>query len=334
MTHTMRTTIGRGVVGLLAFSAIAILAVLVVVPRLFGGAALTVLSGSMTPTFPVGSVVVVRPVEPPDVQEGDVITYAEPGGSFTTHRVVDVTTDSGEPSFTTKGDANRGEDAEPVTAEALRGRVWFSVPYLGRVRDVVSSPSGIVAILTLVVLALAWERLRSITQHLPRLRGPAVIPSAHRRQTAEAGDSPTTSMAMAASPALPGSAASAAVLALASTSVTVPTVGPPGSHLHAPADMSARQQLLVLRLGIGWLERREVIDLLPLIRGHVTAIGPDSLDLAVVGTPAHLDSVEEMLEQYSVTHCGRSSVVTLLARSPISAPAPFTVAPHHVQEAH
>ncbi|MGN6129547.1 MAG: hypothetical protein ACTHOK_04325, partial [Nocardioidaceae bacterium] len=42
----------------------ATLVVLVVIPRATHGSALTVLTGSMTPEIPVGSVVVVRPVDP------------------------------------------------------------------------------------------------------------------------------------------------------------------------------------------------------------------------------------------------------------------------------
>jgi signal peptidase len=49
--------------GLLLAVIVGALAVLTVVPRAVHGSALTVLTGSMTPTIPVGSVVVVRPVD-------------------------------------------------------------------------------------------------------------------------------------------------------------------------------------------------------------------------------------------------------------------------------
>lgn len=324
--------------GLLATASVL---VLFLVPRLTGGAALTILSGSMTPTYPVGSVVVVRPVEPPDVHEGDVITYARPDGSFTTHRVTGVDeAESGERLFTTKGDANRGEDTEPVTTEALRGKVWFGVPYLGRVRDAVSSPTGLVSILVLVALALSWERLRSLARRVPRPRRPATTgapdgPGTDNIQaSATAGPSTEPPAASAASepPALPGRTTSAAAPLRPSPVVTIPTVAPMSSR--APVDAGTSQQLLVLQLGVGWLERREVMDLLPLIRGHAVAIGHDSLTLAVVGAPTHLDSVEEMLEQYSVTHCGRSNVVTPIARRHRTSSASGPEVSRSTQEAH
>ena len=43
-----------------------------VLPRITDGAALTVLTGSMTPEIPVGSVVLVRPVDTATLRVGDV----------------------------------------------------------------------------------------------------------------------------------------------------------------------------------------------------------------------------------------------------------------------
>ncbi len=48
----------------LAGVVVAALVVLVVSPAPLTGSAMTVLTGSMTPTIPVGSVVMVRPVDP------------------------------------------------------------------------------------------------------------------------------------------------------------------------------------------------------------------------------------------------------------------------------
>src|SRR3546814_1277964 len=50
------------------------------------------------------------------IEAGEVITYqAEPGkAAYVTHRVVEVIMEDGQRSFVTKGDANRGNDVEPV----------------------------------------------------------------------------------------------------------------------------------------------------------------------------------------------------------------------------
>src|SRR5918912_2525149 len=53
---------------------------------------LTVVSGSMQPTLPLGSLVVVVPRNADAVRVGDVITFSPPGDDThtVTHRVVDV----------------------------------------------------------------------------------------------------------------------------------------------------------------------------------------------------------------------------------------------------
>ncbi len=119
---------------LLVGSAVAIVAV---IPRLTDGQAMTVLSGSMTPKIPVGSVVMVRPIDPARLHVGDIATYQAAQGQavYITHRITAIKNVNGQTQFTFKGDANRGPDLKPVVPGQIRGKVWFHVPWLGRVRD-------------------------------------------------------------------------------------------------------------------------------------------------------------------------------------------------------
>ncbi|WP_084151762.1 signal peptidase I [Nocardioides halotolerans] len=133
---------------------IAAIAVVVVLPRATNGAALTVLTGSMTPEIPVGSIVLVRPVDPGTLEIGDVATYqSEPGEDvYITHRITKIQqTDKGL-AFTFKGDANRGADMDKVPAAAIRGQVWFHVPYLGSIRDGLHGKGGI-SLVGMILLA-------------------------------------------------------------------------------------------------------------------------------------------------------------------------------------
>lgn len=141
--------LGLGV-GLLVLAAVA---VLVVLPRVTGAQAMTVLSGSMTPGIPVGSVVLVRPVDPATLAVGDVATYqAEPGKAvYVTHRIVAIADEGGVRRFTFKGDANRGADVLPVQAAQVRGKLWFHAPYLGHVRDRLHS-NGVRVLLAVLLL--------------------------------------------------------------------------------------------------------------------------------------------------------------------------------------
>ena len=131
----------RAVSWLVILGATALVLAAVVVPRLAGATPYTVLTGSMAPAYAPGALVVVRPVAVEDVRTGDVITYQLRSGepAVATHRVVGIGwTADGEKVLTTRGDANSAADAEPVRAVQLRGEVWYSVPWVGRLNVLLS----------------------------------------------------------------------------------------------------------------------------------------------------------------------------------------------------
>ena len=107
----------------------------VVVPRFAGATPYVILTSSMRPTLPAGTIVVTRPVDPGDIGVGDVITYQLRSGEpeVVTHRVVRVAfTTGGDYLFTTQGDSNSLPDAKPVRAVQVRGESWYGIPWLGR----------------------------------------------------------------------------------------------------------------------------------------------------------------------------------------------------------
>jgi signal peptidase len=152
--------------------------VLLVVPRVTNGAALTVLTGSMTPDIPVGSVVVIRPVDPGTLRVGDVATYqVSPGKDvYITHRIVKVDDSTTPATFRFKGDANRGPDTDPVPGTAIRGKVWFHVAYLGAVRDSLQGRAGLGLLAMLVLGAYAVAQVVSALRERRQGRTPAVRP--------------------------------------------------------------------------------------------------------------------------------------------------------------
>lgn len=98
-------------------------------PWVFGYKPEVVLSGSMTPLFPEGSVIYYKYVPFESIQEGDVITFVS-GEVVITHRVVGV--DSESQTFRTKGDANPSIDSGSVNYSAVKGKVQRVVlPYFG-----------------------------------------------------------------------------------------------------------------------------------------------------------------------------------------------------------
>lgn len=116
------------------------LAICVVIPRMGGATPYTILTGSMRPDFPPGTLVVVKPAEASEISLGNVITYQLTSGESTTvtHRVVSVKYDEdGSPVFTTQGDANNAPDPKQVIPAQVKGKLWYSAPYLGRFNNLI-----------------------------------------------------------------------------------------------------------------------------------------------------------------------------------------------------
>ena len=126
---------------LVILAAVAVLGGAVLLPRVTGATPYTIMTGSMAPTYPPGTLVIVRPVPFEDIRVGDVVTFQLESGeaAVATHRVVGSTVSlDGERRLVTRGDANGADDPEPVREVQVRGRVWYAVPYLGRVNQLLT----------------------------------------------------------------------------------------------------------------------------------------------------------------------------------------------------
>jgi signal peptidase len=130
-----RTFLNQVVSWLLLTTVIAGALALIVVPKAADAKPLTVLSGSMTGTYDIGDVVVVRPVDPDELGVGDVITFhpAADDPALTTHRIESISVGSEGRRFITRGDANNAADLNPVEPGQVVGEVWYSVPLVGYV---------------------------------------------------------------------------------------------------------------------------------------------------------------------------------------------------------
>lgn len=129
--------------------AVAMLAVLVVIPRLTGSTAYTVLTGSMEPSYPPGTLIVVKPAPGDELNAGDVITFQPKAGdpAVITHRIVSIFYDAqGKRRFVTKGDANKVHDDTQLVEDQIRGKLMYSVPYLGRLNSLLSGSSRALAL--------------------------------------------------------------------------------------------------------------------------------------------------------------------------------------------
>jgi signal peptidase len=115
-------------------------------------------SGSMSPAIAEGSLVVDAPTTGTTTyQVGEIITFHPTPGYTTTHRIVAI----GPDGITTKGDANRSNDVAAISPTSVVGRVIIVVPYGGYVATFFRQPTGVLALLLLIVaLYVAWELVR------------------------------------------------------------------------------------------------------------------------------------------------------------------------------
>lgn len=144
--------------------AVAILLVVAAGPRTGRYQLLPVLSDSMAPGMPTGSLAVSVPVATADVRAGDVLTLRSPIGdhAIVTHRVVEVVERGAHPVVRTKGDANDAID--PWLARLDGDRAWRVSAVVPMAGSAVVALRGfaprmaftVVAPLVLAVLWLAW----------------------------------------------------------------------------------------------------------------------------------------------------------------------------------
>lgn len=139
---------------------VAVVAVVLIVPPMMGCKNMAVLSGSMEPGIPVGSVVVARPLAGEGVQIGDVITYQLDASTMVTHRIVELDLENRQ--VITKGDANDTVDAAPVSMQSIVGLMWFHIPFLGYVSVYLRTPLGVIGLCAVAALLVFLNIIPSV----------------------------------------------------------------------------------------------------------------------------------------------------------------------------
>jgi signal peptidase I len=163
IVHYVGLGISIGVLGLILLLAL----VVIVVPKIAGATPMTILTSSMEPTLPPGTLIVVKPTPINKIGIGDVLTYQIRSGdpAVVSHRVIGVSSVSdGTFTFVTKGDNNDQADLAVIEAQ-VKGTVWYSVPWLGYVNNAVGGQerSWIVPVIAVLLLAYAGYLVTSGT---------------------------------------------------------------------------------------------------------------------------------------------------------------------------
>ena len=145
-------------------------AILLVVVRVAGIQVYSVISGSMEPTYHVGSLIYVKNVDASEIEVGDVITFDLNGEIPATHRVVRI--DAENKLFYTKGDSNEAEDRLPVKFSSVIGTPVFTIPYLGYAVSFIQSPTGIYTAISIGALMFLLSMLPSLFKINPKEKTP------------------------------------------------------------------------------------------------------------------------------------------------------------------
>lgn len=124
---------------------------LLALPIPFGNRPVVVLSGSMKPAYPVGSIIYYKHAEFDNINVGDPITFDIGSSNFATHRVIEKNEE--DQTFTTKGDNNPTADQNPVEYGRIVGKATdFAIPYAGFfISKVQNVPAFVIMMAILIV---------------------------------------------------------------------------------------------------------------------------------------------------------------------------------------
>ena len=104
-----------------------ILLIIIIISKIQGIEYKVVLTPSMEPELPVGSLLVIKPTEYEDIKIGDDVTYIRSNSNVVvTHRVIQKE----DGYITTQGIANDIAD-NPIAYENVIGVVKFNIPKIG-----------------------------------------------------------------------------------------------------------------------------------------------------------------------------------------------------------
>lgn len=127
-------------------------------PSIAGYTLFRITTGSMEPTYPVDTLILVKKTDPSRIQTGDVISFysSDPAldGAVNTHRVTGVWTDGTHWSYKTKGDANNVEDAYGTSETALIGKVTGSSLLLGKLARLIVNPLLFIPVILIPLAAM------------------------------------------------------------------------------------------------------------------------------------------------------------------------------------
>jgi len=101
----------------------------IILPSAFSTRLAIVRSSSMEPALPAGALAVMSPVDPANIEVGQIIAFHPPWDEDATvsHRVVEILSNG----FVTKGDAVEDQDPFVIPEESVISSVSWHIPHVG-----------------------------------------------------------------------------------------------------------------------------------------------------------------------------------------------------------
>lgn len=135
------------------------LAAVLISKLIFGVKMKAVLTGSMEPELPVGSLLIIAPASYEDIAIGDDITFVRDEQlTLVTHRVIGK--DDETQHITTQGIANNTAD-KPTLYQNVVGKVVFHIPYVGYLVIWTSTLKGKIICVIIIAALVAFGILIS-----------------------------------------------------------------------------------------------------------------------------------------------------------------------------
>lgn len=155
------------ILGTLMIFAVLITCIPAAVPRLFGYEIYNIVSGSMEPDIPVGSAVYVKSQPIREYREGDVIAFFM-NDSIMVHRLVWI--DEANREFHTKGDANAGEDLNPIPYSNVIGKMQYHLPYIGNLMILYSTLMGKIYVICFLFVGILLHMISGMLVRMKRIQ--------------------------------------------------------------------------------------------------------------------------------------------------------------------
>jgi len=129
-------------------------------------------SGSMAPALPVGSLVVVQPVN--NYKVDDVVTFlsstATKKNDTVTHRIVSEVESGGSVYYLTKGDANDSNDQGQISESQIKGKVITKISYAGYLIGYLKTLPGLILIIIIPATIIIYEEVNKIKKEAVAFR--------------------------------------------------------------------------------------------------------------------------------------------------------------------